>query len=54
MMAVMLVAMAFILILIGIWVNVTHNDSGVRFAVRWTAIVGAFCFLMIAGKVYVS
>jgi hypothetical protein len=51
-MSVMLAIMAFILILIGVAVQVTHHNVGVKFAVTWSTLGAAAIFLLFAGKVY--
>ena len=47
-----LATLAFILILVGVGVQIGRFDSGVKFAVTWTTVCAALCFLLFAGKVY--
>lgn len=53
-MSVMLAIFAFILVMVGVWVQITHHNSEAKFAVTWTTSIAALCFLVFAGKVYFS
>lgn len=52
MMAALLSVFAFILILVGVFIQTAHHDSGVKFAVSWSTMIGALCFLLFAAKAY--
>lgn len=45
---------AFVLIVIGVAVQVTHHDSMVKRTVAWMTGVGAICFTLFAAMVYFS
>ena len=53
-MSVMLAIFAFILIMVGVAVQVTHSNHDVKFAVTWSTSIASLCFLVFAGKVYFS
>lgn len=52
MFAALLTVFAFILIVIGVFVQVTHSNSEVKFAVTWTTGLSALVLILFAGKVY--
>jgi biotin transporter BioY len=54
MMAALLSVFAFVLILVGVFVQTAHHDSGVKFAVTWSTMIGALVFILFAGKVWFS
>ena len=47
-----LATLAFVLILVGVAVQVSNHNYQVKFAVTWTTIGAALFFLMFAGKVW--
>jgi uncharacterized membrane protein len=51
-MSVLLVLLAFILIMVGVATQIVSHNSDTKFAVTWTTIPAAFCFLLFAAKVY--
>jgi hypothetical protein len=53
-MSVVLAIMAFILILVGVAVQVGHFTSETKFAVSWTTALAALCLILFAAKVYFS
>jgi hypothetical protein len=53
-MSFLLVGLAFILIVIGVFVQTAHHNCETRFAVTWTTGIAALCFLIFAAKVYFS
>lgn len=53
-MSVLLAILAFVLIVIGLFTQVTHSNSEVRFAVTWTTAISATVLIIFAAKVYFS
>lgn len=53
-MSVLLVILAFILIVMGVFVQTAHYNSETKFAVTWTTGISALCLLIFASKVYFS
>jgi hypothetical protein len=51
-MSLVLAFLAFFLILIGVKVQVGNYNHDTKFAVTWTTLISALCFLLFAAKVY--
>lgn len=53
-MSVLALLLAFVLVLIGVAVQLSSRDCGVKFAVTWTTAISALCLFLFACKVYFS
>ena len=51
-MAILLVILAFILVMVGVWVQVSQGSYEVRFSVLWLTGIAALVLVVFAARIY--